>query len=191
MDLIADRFRSAVNHLLSQARWARERLAPFAGETIAIDAAPLPPLRLASGLDGLLVASAPEAEPSLTLTVRPGAAAALARGVDHALREVDVAGNARLATEALFLARHLRWDAEEDLSRIFGDALAHRMVGDARRLAQGLAEAGRRVTGTLLDYAVEERRLAVRRDEHDALARDNARLRDALERLEKRLERLS
>ena len=145
----------------------------------------------AVGTEGLLVASLPEAEPSLTLTVRPGALAALARGVDHALREVDVAGNARLATEVLFLARHLRWEAEEDLSRVFGDALAHRMVGDARRLAQGLAEAGCRVAGTLIDYAVEERRLAVRREEHDALARDNARLRDALERLEKRVERLS
>ena len=191
MDLITDRLRSILNHLLAQARWARERLAPFAGETIAIEAARLPALRLAITADGLFGPSAPDAEPSLTLTVRTGAVAALARGVDHALREVDVAGNARLATEVLFLARHLRWEAEEDLSRVFGDALAHRMVGDARRLVQGLAEGGRRVAGTLLDYAVEERRLAVRRDEHDALARDNARLRDALERLEKRLERLS
>lgn len=191
MDLIADRLRSAVNHLLAQARWARERLAPFAGETILVEAAPLPALRVAIAADGLLAASTPDAEPTLTLTVRPGAVAALARGVDHALREVDVAGNARLATEVLFLARHLRWEAEEDLSRVFGDALAHRMVGDARRLALGLAEAGRRVAGTLVDYAIEERRLAVRREEHDALARDNARLRDALERLEKRVERLS
>ena len=38
---------------------------------------------------------------------------------------VDISGNARLATEILALLRYLRWDVEEDLSRIFGDVIAH------------------------------------------------------------------
>ena len=191
MDLLSDRLCRALNHVLGQARWARERLAPFAGETLAIESSPLPPLRFAIDAGGLLQAAPPEAEPSLTLTVRPGVLAALARGTEHAMREIDVAGNARLAAEVLFLARHLRWDAEEDLARVVGDVLAHRMTSDARRLARGLGEAARRLTGALLEDAIEERRLIVRRAEHDAFARDNARLRDALDRLEKRLERLA
>lgn len=191
MALLDDSASRALNHVLVRARWARDRLAPFAGETIELRAGALPPLRLAIAEGGAVAAAAAEATPGLTVTVRPEALAALGRGVDHALREVDVDGNARLATEVLFLARHLRWDVEEDLSRIVGDALAHRMIGDARRFAEVAADGGRRVLSSLLDYAVEERGVAVRREEHDALARDNARLRDALDRLEKRIERLA
>lgn len=191
MDLPSETVARALNHLLAPARWARERLAPFAGETVQVAADPLPPLRLAIVEGGTVQAAGPDGAASLVLAARPGVLAAAARGLEHALREVDVSGNARLATEVLFVARHLRWEAEEDLSRVVGDVLAHRLVGGARGLAAGLADAGRRVAGTLADHAFEERRLAVRREEHDALARDNARLRDALERLEKRIERLS
>lgn len=191
MDLLSERICRALNHVLGQARWARERLVPFAGETLVIAAAALPSLRFAIEEDGLLQPAPIEGEPTLTIHVRAGALAALTRGIEHATREIEVTGNARLAAEVLFLARHLRWDAEEDLARVFGDALAHRMTRDARRLARGLGETARRLAGALVDDALEERRLVVRRAEHDALARDNARLRDALDRLEKRLERLA
>ena len=61
---------------------------------------------------------------------------ALARGEEHAMRAVDVQGNARLAAEVLVLVRHLRWDLEEDLSRLFGDVVAHRLAGAARATAE-------------------------------------------------------
>ena len=191
MDLFESPLSRALNHLLAGEGWARERLAPFAGETVEFRAPPLPALRIAIAPGGTTLPPASDASPSLTLSMKPGALFALSRGVDHAMREVEVAGNAQLANEILFLARHLRWDLEEDLSRVFGDVAAHRMVDGGTRFAAAAADAGRRVAAAVLDYAIEERRLAVRRDEHEELARENARLRDAVERLEKRIERLS
>jgi ubiquinone biosynthesis protein UbiJ len=56
-----------------------------------------------------------------------------------------------------------------------------------RDLAAWQADAVRRLAESLVDYAVEERRMLVTRVELDALAAQAARLRDALERLEKRI----
>lgn len=181
-------FSFLLNRLLGSQDWARQRLAPFAGETVELRAPPLPTLRLQI-LEGGSV-SAGGAEAGLTMTLKPELLVALARGEEHALRAVDVQGNARLAAEVLVLARHLRWEAEEDLSRLFGDVVAHRLAGAARAFAAWHVDAAQRVAGALVDYATEEKKVLVRRVELDTLAQPLAQLRDAIARLDKRLERL-
>ena len=80
-------------------------------------------------------------------------------------------------------------DLEEALSRAVGDVAAHRLIGGARSLAELQADAARRFTEGLVEYAVEERRLLVARAELDAFAAGIARLNEGVERLAKRLER--
>jgi ubiquinone biosynthesis protein UbiJ len=181
-------FSFVLNRLLDGEPWARQRLAPFAGQTVELRAPPLPALRLAV-LEGGSV-QAGDAEPGLTMTLKPELLAALARGEEHALRSVDVQGNARLATEVLVLARHLRWDLEEDLSRLFGDVVAHRLADAARAFAAWHLDAAQRIGGALVDYATDEKPLLVRRAQLQALAEPIAELRDGIARLEKRLEHL-
>lgn len=178
----------ALNRLLEAESWARERLAPFAGETVELRAPPLPALRFAIVEGGRL---APGLAPSLTLTLRPESLPALLRGEEHFMRTVDIDGNDRLAQEVLHLARHLRWDIEEDLSRLVGDAAAHRTVGLAREFAAWHLDAGRRLAESCMEYAQEEGRLLAPRAGYAAFAAEVAQLRDALERLEKRIGRLA
>ena len=178
----------ALNRLLEAEAWARERLAPFAGETVELRAPPLPALRFAIVEGGRL---APGARASLTLTLQPGSLAALFRGEEHFMRTVGIDGNAQLAHEVLHLARHLRWDAEEDLSRLVGDAAAHRVASLARDLAAWQLDAARRLAESFMEYAQEEGRLLAPRAGYAAFAAEVARLRDALERLEKRVGRLA
>ena len=177
-----------LNRLLAAEPWARERLAPFAGETVELRAPPLPALRFTILAGGTVEASG--AEPGLSMELKPEMLVALARGEEHALRSADVQGNAGLAAEVLFLARHLRWDAEEGLSRVIGDIAAHRLAGAARSFAAWHLDAGRRLAAAAADYATEEKQLLARRVELDALAESLARLRDAIARLDKRVERL-
>jgi ubiquinone biosynthesis protein UbiJ len=150
-----------LNRLLGAEPWARGRLAPFAGETVELRAPLLPALRLRI-LPGGTVEVAGEDAPQLTLTLKPELLLALGRGEEHAMRAVHAEGNARLASEMLVLLRHLRWDAEEDLSRVIGDAAAHRVAEGARALAAWHADAARRLAGAFADYAVEEKRLLTR-----------------------------
>ena len=184
-------FAAALNHLLRAEPWARERLLPFAGETLELRAPALPALRFVIAEDGTLVAASGSGEFSLVITLRPEALPAAARGEDHLLRAIDVAGNARLAAEVMFLARHLRWDIEDDVAKIIGDPAAHRLLGLAKEIAAWHAEAVRRLAEGLVEYALEEKNLLVGRGELEALAAANSRLRDGLERLEKRIENLT
>jgi ubiquinone biosynthesis protein UbiJ len=183
-------FAAALNHLLEAESWARERLAPFAGETVELRAPPLPALRFAIAADGRLLPAADGAAAALTITAGPGALAAALQGEEQLMRAVEVAGNARLAAEVMFLVRHLRWDVEEDAARLIGDVAAHRLTGMARGLAAWHADAARRVAESLIEYATEEKRVLIRRGELDEFAAAQARLRDGLERLQKRIERL-
>jgi ubiquinone biosynthesis accessory factor UbiJ len=185
---IAAAFCFFVNRLLDAESWARERLAPFAGETVEIVPLPLPPFRVTILADGRLRAGGET--PGLALQAGPGALLALARGEEEFLRAVQVTGDARLAQEVAALARHLRWDVEEDLSRIVGDVAAHRIAGAARGFAEWHVDAARRIATSAADFLAEEARLLVRRDEQASHARAVAELRDALARLEKRIERL-
>jgi len=178
----------ALNRLLEAESWARERLAPFAGETVELRAPPLPALRFAIIEGGRL---APGGAASLTITLRPESLPALFKGEEHFMRTVGIDGNAQLAQEVLHLARHLRWDAEEDLSKLVGDAAAHRLAGLARDFAAWQRDAAHRLAESFMQYAQEEGRLLAPRTGYAALAGEVARLRDALERLEKRIERLS
>jgi len=177
-----------VNRLLDTEPWARERLARFAAETVELALAPLPPVRVTIVEGGRLQAGG--GTPALTLKLGPGALFALARGEEEFLRAVEVNGNARLAQEVASLTRHLRWDIEEDLSRVVGDVAAHRIASAARELAAWQLDAAKRVTTAAADFLSEEARFLVRREEQAGHARAVAELRDALARLEKRIEHL-
>lgn len=177
-----------LNRLLAGEDWARLRLAPFAGETVELRAPPLPALRLRI-LEGGTV-EAGDAEPRLTMTLKPEVLVALARGEEHAMKAVEVQGNDELAAEILVLVRHLRWDAEEALSRLVGDVAAHRFVETGRALAAWHADAARRLVAALGDYLTDEKHVLARRAELDALGESVARLRDGVARLGKRIERL-
>jgi ubiquinone biosynthesis accessory factor UbiJ len=180
---------AALNHVLRREEWARERLAPFAGETVELRAALFPSLRFAISADGTLAPAPSDARPALGIEVKPDAPAALLKGEDHLLRAVEVTGNARLAEAVMGLARHLRWDFEEDLSRIFGDVLAHRMAGALRALSAWAPDAGARLAESFAAYATDEAKLLLGRAELAEFAGEVGALRDAVERLEARMRR--
>lgn len=181
-------FSLVLNRLLENEPWAAQRLAPFAGQCVELRGPPLPAVRFTILPGGRVQPGG--GDPALVITLRPEALVALARGEEHLLRSVLVEGDARLADEVMLLVRHLRWDVEEDLSRLVGDVAARRLAGLVRGFAAWQAEAAQRLAGAGAGYAADEARLLVRRAELEVLAAEVGRLRDALERLDKRIERL-
>lgn len=180
-------FSFALNRLLEAEPWARERLAPFAGMAMVLRAPPLPDLRFVILPGGRLEAGGGDVHADLVITLGPEALPALLQGEEHFMRSIDVAGDARLASQTITLMRHLRWDAEEELSRLVGDVTAHRLMGLARGFAAWQADAARRLAENFADYAVEEKRILVSKRDFEAFAAGTSRLRDAVERLEKRV----
>jgi ubiquinone biosynthesis protein UbiJ len=62
-------------------------------------------------------------------------ASALAKGDKPKVR---IEGDVQLAAEINWLIDHVRWDAEEDLARLVGDAMAHTLAQVARKAMDAL-----------------------------------------------------
>ena len=75
----------------------------------------------------------------LVLAVPETSPVALAQTLMQGQRpQVDIQGDVQLAAEVAWLVDNVRWDVEEDLSRVVGDATAHTLVRFARSAAQGI-----------------------------------------------------
>jgi ubiquinone biosynthesis protein UbiJ len=176
----------ALNHLLRRASWARDRLRPFAGKSVRFDIMPFSTTLeiLASGevADG-------DGKPDTTFRLTPALALRMAAD-PQAWREVETSGDLLLAREVLGVAQDLRWDAEEDLSRIFGDIIAHRLTGAGRALARWQRDTAGGLARQAAAYWTDERPLIAARALLEQFSRDIDALRDDAARFEKRLEQL-
>ncbi|MEK7361661.1 MAG: ubiquinone biosynthesis protein [Pseudomonadota bacterium] len=181
----------ALNHLLEAEASARDKLKPYAGQCVEFRNPPLPVLRLVILDTGLLAAAAQDAVSNLVVTIGSGALPAFVRGEDALMREIGIEGNADLASAVQYLFRHLRWDVEEDLSRIFGDVIAHRMVEQGRRFATWNREAAEKLAQNLAEYWIEEQPLLARPADVRQFLAGVDQLRDDLARIEKRIEALT
>jgi len=181
---------AALNHLLKGQNWSRERLRSFAGKRVVFRLAPLPDLRLLILPSGLVDAASPDASADLTVTVLAGALPRLLARDEAAMAQVDLAGPVDLACTVQLLFRELAWDAEEDLSRIFGDVLAHRIVGTARDVLTWQKDAAIRLAQNFAEYLTHEQPLLTSGIDATALRRSLEALNEDCSRLERRLEQL-
>jgi ubiquinone biosynthesis protein UbiJ len=139
---------------------------------------------------GELVPALAGAARDLDVRISPFLLPRLAAGEEAAFRDIDMVGDMELAQEVSYLMRNLRWDVEEDLSRVVGDIAAHRIAGGASAVSRALREGGLRTAQAAAEYWTEESPLIASRVKVRGFIDDVARLTDDLQRLEKRIERL-
>ena len=135
-----------LNHILIQEDEALSRLVRQKGRVVLVQCRALA-LKFVATPAGLLDLAPAEAKPDLVLAVTEESPLALAqamlRGDKPAVR---IEGDVQLAAELNWLVEHVRWDLEEDLSRVIGDAPAH-VLGQA---AKGLGQALRQFLGLVV-----------------------------------------
>jgi ubiquinone biosynthesis protein UbiJ len=180
---------AAINHLLKGASWARERLKPCAGKIARFNLAPFTvALEI---LDTGELADAPvSCAADATFTLTPGVALRMLAADTNAWQQVQVSGDAALTRDILYVAQNLRWDVEEDLSRVFGDVVAHRMTGAANELKRWQRETAGSFARSAAAYWTEERPLIASRESVERFVRDVDNLRDDVARVEKRIANL-
>lgn len=133
-----------------------------------------------SALPQALVTSVQNAAQS---SAREAASAAL-------MRQVRLEGDAEFAQAISVVANNLRWDIEDDLSKVVGDVAATKLSGAARKVGGEIRAAQRKLVDNVAEYLLEENPQLVRPRSVDALAEAIRILRDDLARLEKRVDRL-
>ncbi|MES2360555.1 MAG: hypothetical protein V4646_02000 [Pseudomonadota bacterium] len=129
-----------LNHVLMQEKEAQDRLARKKGNVLhvrwgvfAIDLLITPA--------GLFDRASPSAKPDLLVAVAADSPVTVAQSVLAGKPPpVKIEGDVQLAAELGWLAENLRWDVEEDLSRVLGDIPAHALADAGRRLLVGLKQ---------------------------------------------------
>lgn len=191
MIVAAKSFAAAVNHLLARETWAREQLQRHHGRAASLALPPIT-LRLTVSGEGYVRAFEEDGPCDVKIAVPAVALADFVTGGQAAvMKHVKIEGDAEFANTISYLAQHLRWEAAEDLSKLVGDAAAHRITETARAAAGHVRQTGRTAAESLAEYFIEENPQLVRRSALDEFSTGVARLRDDLARLEKRLERLN
>lgn len=178
-----------INHLLAQEAWARDTLAAHAGKVAVLDGGVLA-LRFRVAADGMLESADAADVAAVTIRAQLSDLPLILQNRERAISYVRIEGDADFANAIAKLVQSLRWEAEEDLSRLVGDVAAVRIVGGARAVAGSAQAGGRRLAENLAEYFLEENPMLVRPPAVGAFADEVARLRDDVERLEKRLQKL-
>ena len=181
---------AGLNHLLAQQAWAAERLKAFAGQCAEFRCPPFPELRFAILESGLVEEAPSDVASALVVKLTPSTLPLVLARDEAALKKIEIEGSAELANAVQHLFRHLAWDIEEDLSRLFPDVVAHRLAEGGRAFAAWQGEAATRLAENLAEYLTEEQPLLARPADLDKLSREVDRLREDASQIEKRIERL-
>ena len=180
---------AAINHLLAREPWAREKLARHAGKVALFDAGVMS-LRLKAAADGMVEAAGSDEPQNVTIRVKLSDLPLILQNREHAFSYVQIEGDADFANLISQLSETLRWEAEEDLAKLVGDAAAVRLVGTARSAFQAAKTTQQKIAENVAEYFLEENLVLVRPQAVAEFSSDVTRLRDDVERLAKRIEKL-
>ena len=188
--MLAAAFSRIANHVLAPANWAKAELVRHAGKTARFELAAVH-VTVQIGADGLVGVAGESAVPSVTIRFQPGAVLQTLADREQAWRSAAIEGDAEFASAISRVAANLEWDFEEDLSRVVGDIAAHRLAQAGRGAAAWPRQAAQSIAANASEYLTEEAKLLVTPLQASEFVRGVDELRDAVERLEKRIDGLS
>ncbi|WP_092438713.1 SCP2 domain-containing protein [Collimonas sp. OK607] len=180
---------AAINHLLAQEPWAQRILVSHADKVACFDGGAVK-LSWQVSADGLLQAPPPDAAVNVTIRVNLADLPLIAQNRERAFSYVKIDGDADFANAISQVSQGLRWDAEHDLSKLVGDIAAVRIVAGGNALVAGALATHKKLAENVAEYFLEEQPMLVRPQAVSDFTNDVTRLRDDLERLAKRINKL-
>jgi ubiquinone biosynthesis accessory factor UbiJ len=181
----------AINHILEREQWALHDLSHHQGRVIEL-ILPIGSMQWQIQDDSFIaLLSEVHPHPDLVLEVDANSFSALSapQGTikDRAMRAVKITGDAQLAQLIAKLSNQLRWEYEEDLAKMIGDAPAHFICTQAKRFAQATEKAIVDLQGNMVEYLSEEKKVLLHQRDFVSHKMEIQAVRDAVERLEKRI----
>ena len=127
-----------LNHVLMQEPQAMERLKRQRGRVVLAKWRDLA-LAVCVTPAGLFELASPDTTPDLSFSVTEQSPLQLAQALMSGQKPpVHIEGDVQLAAEINWLVDHVRWDVEEDLSKLMGDVPAHTLMQAVRGMADAL-----------------------------------------------------
>ncbi|NOS98351.1 MAG: hypothetical protein HOP25_07760 [Methylotenera sp.] len=183
---LATRF---LQHLTQQNSWAKAYLLEFSGKTIQFDFVLLK-ANLIILEDGSLALGGETMPPEATIHLPPSLALRILAGDDAAKTQIKIDGDTHLATEFSKILQNIRWDYEDDLSKLVGDIPANKLGDLSRKTAQSVKDTSLNLTEMLSEYWQEEKLMIAKKRHVEQFNADVDTLRADVARFEKRLAKL-
>ena len=178
-----------LKHLVDQNGWARAELLSFVGRSVQFNIFPASATIVVLE-DGGLALAGEAAQSEATVKMAPSTAMRLLAGDEAAYRMVEIDGDSELGAALAQVLRGLRWEYEEDLSRIIGDAPAHELAAFGRNIATGIRRQSWNLAEMLSEYWQEEQPMLAKKRHVQGFIDNVDMVRDDVERLAKRIEKL-
>lgn len=178
-----------VNHLLAQEPWARDKLLVHASKVAWLDTGLLT-VKLKVAPDGMLQAAEESELPNVTIRVKLVDLPLMMQNRERAFSYVKVEGDADFANTISQLSQFLEWEAEEDLSKVVGDIAATRIVAGAKAAFDTAKSTQQKLAENLAEYFLEENPMLMRPQAIANFSSEVNKLRDDVERLAKRIDKL-
>jgi ubiquinone biosynthesis protein UbiJ len=183
-----------LQHLTNQNNWSRPHLQLFAGKVVQFDFT-LIKINLLILEDGSLAIAGETAVPEANIHVPPSLALRLLANDENAKMQIKINGDTHLATEISKVLQNMRWDMEEDLSKLTGDIAAHKIGEITRKTLSEAKKQSINLAEMLSEYWQEEEPLLAKKryveqfnTQVDTIKSDVARFEKKLNKLAKSLE---
>ncbi|HEY0561947.1 MAG TPA: SCP2 sterol-binding domain-containing protein [Methylophilus sp.] len=177
-----------LQHLTNQNNWARPHLLSFAGKVIQFNFSVANTSVLILE-DGSLSAAGDTAVADATVHIPPSLAMRLLAKDETAKSYIKIDGDTHLAAEVSKVLQLMRWDIEEDLSRVVGDIGAYKIGEITQKTLAEIKQQGANAVDMVSEYWQEEKNILAKKRHVEQFNQDVDTLRNDVERLKKRLEK--
>ncbi len=178
-----------LQHLAAQNAWAAPMLKPYAGKSVSLDCV-LFKADLVILEDGTLISAGETNVADATIHISPSLLPRLLAKDEAAKLKVRIEGDTELASTLAKVFAEMRWDYEEDLSKIVGDVPAYKIGELARSSSQTIKQTAVNLAEMLNEYWQEEKPTLAKKRHVEQFNNEVDILRADVERMEKRLNKL-
>ncbi|MFB3115917.1 MAG: SCP2 domain-containing protein [Gammaproteobacteria bacterium] len=189
--LLLDSIEKMVNKVLSLDEETVALLATLTGNVIEIDVldTEFRMFILPSG-KGVTLETDYEGKADVAIKGTPSALLGMISAEKIGAGDVEINGNVELAKKFQSILRDVEIDWEEYLSQFVGDIAAHKIGNFLRRVSRFAKESGKTIGMDISEYLRYEKEALLDKSEVDEFNQAVDNIRDDVERLQKRLERL-
>jgi ubiquinone biosynthesis protein UbiJ len=178
-----------LQHITNQNNWSRKHLIPFAGKVLQFNIVPIK-VKFIILEDGSLGVPPDHAIADTIIHIPPSLAIRLMANDDAAKMQIKIDGDIHLASEVSKVLQHMRWDIEDDLSKVVGDIPANKVIAVAKESTHALKNQSINLAEMLKEYWQEEEPLLAKQWQVNQFNASVDNLRSDVSRLEKRLNKL-
>ncbi len=183
----------ALQHLISQNSWANAMLQPFAGKSVQFNISLMSSTVVILENGSLAIAGATNT-PDATVTIPISLLPRLISKDESVKMHINIEGDTHLAAELAKVFANMRWDYEDDLSKVVGDIPANKIGEFSRKTVNAVKETTTNLAEMLSEYWQEEKPMIAKKrhietfnEQVDTLRADTARFEKKLQKLTQKL----